>query len=293
MSLDTTPSATDRPTRTEGAHPAVHTTRGTIVAARRRRRLLVHSLQLLVALIAITAWQYASGPRGESSTLVDEFYVSNPTDIWAALVDQITGGTLAANVLVTAQETIYGFLLGAVLGLLVGFALGTNELASAVIRPYVVALNSVPRLALVPLFILWFGLGMTSKVAFVAMIVFFLVFYNTYAGVQDVDRQLVDVLRIMGAKRRQIHRRVTVPSAMTWIIAGLSISVPYALVAAVTAEIVSSNSGVGFMLNQAAGQFYTAGVFASILVLVVMGLLLTGIVTLLERRLLGWKASTK
>lgn len=271
----------------------LHTGRDAIRGARRRRRLLVHSLQLLVAILVIGLWQWASGPRGAAGTVIDEFYISKPSDIWAALADQVTSGDLGANILVTAQETVYGFLVGALIGLLTGLVLGTNDLISAVIRPYVVALNSVPRLALVPLFILWFGLGLTSKIAFVAMIVFFLVFYNTYAGVQDVDKQLVDVLRIVGASRVQIHWRVTLPSAMTWIIAGLSISVPYALVAAVTAEIVSSNRGVGFLLNQAAGQFDTAGVFASIIVLVVMGLLLTGLVTLLERRLLAWKATNR
>jgi NitT/TauT family transport system permease protein len=290
MTVDNTPDLA--PARCE-APGRPHTTRESMRTARRRRRLLVHSLQLLVAIVTIGLWQGVSGPRGTAGTIIDEFYISKPSDIWAALVGQVTGGGLGANILVTAQETVYGFLLGALIGLLTGFILGTNELVSGVIRPYVVALNSVPRLALVPLFILWFGLGLTSKIAFVAMIVFFLVFYNTYAGVQDVDKQLVDVLRIIGASRPQIHWRVTLPSAMTWIIAGLSISVPYALVAAVTAEIVSSNSGVGFMLNQAAGQFDTAGVFASIVVLVVMGLLLTGLVTLLERRLLAWKATTK
>ena len=282
----------EAPGRQRAAVPtAPLTNRAALRAARIRRRALVHGLQVLVAVLVVGAWQWAAGPRNSPGTLIDEFYVSKPSAIWAALVDQVQGGVLVTNVWVTAQETIYGFLVGAVLGLAVGFVLGTNDLVSAVMRPYVVALNSVPRLALVPLFVLGFGLGMTSKIAFVAMIVFFLVFYNAYAGVQDVDQQLVDVLRVMGAKRRQIHRRVTLPSAMTWIIAGLSISVPYALVAAVTAEIVSSNSGVGFLLNQSAGQFNTAGVFASIVVLVVMGLLLTGVVNLLERRLLAWKTS--
>jgi NitT/TauT family transport system permease protein len=266
-------------------------TRADIRASRIRRRFLVHGLQLLVAIVVLGVWQAVSGPRGAGSTLIDEFYISKPSDIWRTFLSSFFDGTLLPNILVTGEETVFGFALGAFLGLVAGFLLGTSSLASAVMRPYVVALNSVPRLALVPLFVLWFGLGLTSKIMFVAMIVFFLVFYNTFSGVHDVDRQLVDVLRIMGARTTQIYLKVTLPSAMTWIIAGLSISVPYALVAAVTAELVSSNRGVGFMLNQSAGQFNTAGVFSSIMVLVALGLSLTGFVTLLERRLLGWKLS--
>lgn len=279
-----------RPTlgRTADMGPEVRISAASITSARRARRMRVIGLQVLLGVAVLTVWEFVSGPPGQG--LVDEFFISKPSAIWAALVDQVTSGVLFPNLLVTFIETTGGFVVGALLGFVVGFVLGVNELASAVIRPYVVALYSVPRLALVPLFILWFGLGLISKIAFVAMIVFFLVFYNTYSGVHDVDRKQIDVLRLMGARKLQIYAKVSLPSAMTWIIAGLSISVPYALVAAVTAEIVSSNSGIGYMLTQSAGQFDTAGVFASILVLVVVGLALTALVGLLERRLLRWKA---
>ncbi|GAA4548260.1 ABC transporter permease [Pseudonocardia xishanensis] len=286
MTTHTQPAATS--VGADSAPPG-QSTRTALMRSRRRHRRTVLALRVGVAVVFLGMWELVSGRPRTEWALIDQLYVSKPSDIWASLVDSIADGTLLPNIVATTMETVLGFLLGAAIGLVLGFLLGISPLWSAVLRPYIVAMNSVPRLALVPLFVLWFGLGMSSKVVFVAMIVFFLVFYNTFAGVHDVDRELVDVLRVMGSSPVQLHTTVTLPSAMTWIISGLSISVPYALVAAVTAEIVASNEGVGYLLNLAAGQFDTAGVFAAILVLVVMGLILTGLVTLLERYLLRWK----
>ena len=191
----------------------------------------------------ILLWEYGSGnPKTDRHVLVDEFFVSKPSEIWDAFTGWIEEGVLLDSILITLQETVVGFLIGASLGLVTGFVLGVNPFLSAVFRPIITALNSIPRLALVPLFILWFGLGIPSKLALVATIVFFLVFYSTYEGVADVDREQLDVLRLMKAKRWQLHAKVTLPSAMTWIIAGLRVSVPYALVAAVTAEMIASNA---------------------------------------------------
>ncbi len=280
-----------------GATPAV-TTGDTNGDRRRkprpvsRRRLLV--IVLRIGLIAgfLLLWQFGAGTPGEGFVLIDEFYVSRPSEIWAAITDWHTEGVLLDSVLDTAMITVLGFLLGAALGLPVGLLLGVNRFISDVAQPFVSALNSIPRLALVPLFLLWFGLGITSKLVFVASIVSFLIFYNTYYGVRDVDPQLIHIARIMRASRWQLHAKITIPSATTWIIAGLRISVSYALIAAVTAEIISSNSGMGYLITVSAGQFYTAGVFGGILVLMVMSLVLVLVVTLLERRLLRWKPDT-
>jgi NitT/TauT family transport system permease protein len=254
-----------------------------------RWKVLVNLTRLAVIGGALLAWERFAGDPTKGRVLIDQFYVSRPSAIWDAFTGWIDEGVLITGIWVTLQETVFGFLIGAVLGLITGFILGTSRFISAVFRPIVTALNSIPRLALVPLFILWFGLGMSSKMAFVAMIVFFLVFFNTYAGVSDVDDHLLDVLRLMKAKRWQLHTKVTLMSAMTWIIAGLRVSVPYALVAAVTAEMIASNRGMGYLVVRSSGQFFTAGVFAGILVLMVVAMGLTGLVTLLERRLLRWK----
>lgn len=259
---------------------------------RRRRRgiLVVNGARLAVAVALVGGWQlFAGQPGSRPLVLIDQYYVSRPSEVWDSLVKFWQTGVLLPNVWVTVQEMLLGFLVGFVLGLAVGFVVGSNRFVGDVAMPFVSALYSVPRLALVPLFLLWFGLGLTSKVAFVGMLVFFLVFYNTYAGVRDVDKDLVDTLRIIGAKRRTIMTKVTFPSAMTWILAGLRVSAPYALVGAVTSEMISSNEGLGYLLVRASGQFDTSGVFAAIAVMMVLAMLVNGCVALAERYLLAWK----
>ncbi|MDX3663742.1 ABC transporter permease [Streptomyces sp. ID05-26A] len=203
---------------------------------------------------------------------------------------RIEQGVLLSSISVTLQETLVGFVIGAALGLVVGFVLGTSRTLSDILSPILAALYAIPRLALIPLFMLWFGLGFGSKLALVITVVFFLVFYNTHSGVRDVDQELVGVLKVMKASRWQVHTKVTIPSAMTWIIAGLHVSVPYALVAAVTGEMVASNRGMGYLIIRASGQFNTAGVFGGIAVLMALALVLTAVVHWLERKLLSWKS---
>jgi len=243
-----------------------------------------------IALFAgvLLAWEFASGDPDDGA-LVDSFYVSKPSEIWKALTEWWSDGILLESIRATVSATIYGFLLGACLGVIVGIFLGSSPTFGAIFRPFIVALNSIPRLALVPLFILWLGFGAPMKVAFVATIVFFLTFYSTYEGVRDVEQRLLDVLKVMNASKAALQIKVRIPSAMAWIIQGLQVSIPYALVAAVTAEIIGSNTGVGFLIQRSAGVFHTAGVFAGIVVLVVLGLLLNMFVVVLEKRLLRWK----
>ncbi|MFC7787460.1 ABC transporter permease [Microbacterium sp. MAHUQ-60] len=256
-------------------------------AKQRRAQVLIGRVGLILLIVA--AWQIFSGKPGEPGVLIDSFYISRPSDIVEALSRWVADGILLTNIAATMQVTLIGFTIGAGLGLVVGFALGVNPFLSAVVSPIIAALYAIPRLALIPLFLLWFGLGIGSKLALVITVVFFLVFYNTHEGVRDVDRGLIDVMRVMKASKWQIYRAVTLPSAMTWIIAGLRISVPYALVATVTAEMMASNSGMGYLIIRASGQFYTAGVFAGILVIMVFALLLGAIVSFAEKRLLRWK----
>jgi NitT/TauT family transport system permease protein len=255
-----------------------------------RDRMQILVLRALVIVGLLGAWQLFSGPPGEPGTLIDEFYISEPTAMWQSAQTWVEQGILIPNLLTTIQVTLLGFAIGASLGMLVGFLLGTSPKLSAVFSPVVAAIYAIPRLALIPLFLLWFGLGIGSKLALVTTVVFFLVFYNTHSGVRDVDHELVNVLRVMKASRWHIHTKVTVPSAMNWIIAGLRVSVPYALVGAVTGEMTASNSGMGYLIIRASGQFDTAAVFAGIFILMVLALILGAVVNFLERRLLSWKA---
>src|SRR5262249_3477356 len=148
-----------------------------------------------------------------------------------------------------------------------------SERVSEVINPFITGFYSVPKLALAPLFILWFGIGFDMKVVLIATIVFFLVFLNTYTGVRDVSRELVAILRLMGAGERHLLSKVVLPSAITWLFAGLRISAPYALVGAVVGELVASNRGLGYLLAHAAGQFNTAGVFAALVAIIILAAL--------------------
>jgi NitT/TauT family transport system permease protein len=150
----------------------------------------------------------------------------------------------------------------------------------------------LPKVALAPLFIIWFGIGLEMKVILTAAIVFFIVFLNTFTGVREVSSELVAILRLMGAKERHLLTKVVIPSAIVWVFTGLRLSVPYALIGAVVGEIIASNRGLGYLVAHAAGQFDTAGTFAALLSIVILALVLNKIVVLAERRLMPWRASS-
>jgi ABC-type nitrate/sulfonate/bicarbonate transport system, permease component len=254
------------------------------------RRWIVRVSRVVLPVGLLLAWELLSGdPAEQPGVLIDSFFVSKPSEIWAALLGWVEEGELLESIQATVVATVYGFALGALLGILVGIVLGSSPMLGDIFRPIIISLNAIPRLALVPLFILWFGFGLGSKVALVSIIVFFLVFYSTYEGVRDVEQRLIDVLKVMNASRLTVQLKVRIPSAATWIIQGLRVSVPYALVAAVTAEIIGANTGIGYLIQRSAGNFFTAGVFAGIAVLVVVSVIINALVTVLENRLLRWK----
>lgn len=246
-----------------------------------RRALLIVGLRILVVAGALVAWQ--------SGRFIDPYYVSSPTEVWNVLWRWVTEGVLWDNLFITIQEALLGFALGALIGMTFGFVLGLTSIIRQVFTPIVMVLNAIPKLALVPLFIMWFGLGLQSKIALVTIVIAFLVFYNTYAGVRDVNRELIDSVRLMGGTRRTLWIKVMAPSALTWIITGFRVSIPYAIVAAVTAELIASNRGMGYLLTRSAGQFNSAGVFAVLIVLMVFASVLNGVLNLVERRFLAWK----
>lgn len=251
-------------------------------AAQRRRRI-VWSGRLAAGLLVIGAWEAAA------ARLIDPFFISSPSAVAAKLAEWIGSGFLLFHLSVTLEETAVGFLLGSFAGYAVGFAFGRSDLLAAVLEPYVTALYSLPKLALAPLFIMWFGIGFASKVAMSASIVFFMVFYNTYAGVRDVNPIYLNVTRLMGASEWQLMRKVILPSASAWVLTGLKVSVPYALVGAVIGEFMSANRGIGFVIHSSASIFDTAGVFAGLVVLMIVGILLNQVLGRFERYTLRWK----
>jgi len=238
-------------------------------------------LALIVAFLVL--WQIAA------DRWIDITFISKPSDIVERLGEWIGDGTLWSNSWITIQEIVYGFLLGAAAGALVGFTLASLDLLYRVLDPFMMAMYSIPKVALAPLFIVWFGIGMHMKVLLAAATVFFLVFLNTAAGVREVDRGLMDAVRLMGGSRWDIARRVVLPASMTGVLTGLKVAIPYALIGAVIGELVASNRGLGYLINDAASQFDTAGVFATLVVLSIIAALLNIIVGLIGKRVNRWK----
>jgi NitT/TauT family transport system permease protein len=222
---------------------------------------------------------------------VPKLMVSKPTDIGKQIWEWLLDGTFAINLWVTIKATVVGFLLGAVTGMALGFLTGAWHRLGEVLEPIVTAFYTLPRLALAPLFLLWFGLGIEFRIMFSATIVFFLVYYNTYFGVREVSRELISAVRIMGANHFQVAWRVIIPSALVWVAAGLKISVPYSLVGVVVAEMLASDQGMGFLLARGASQFSAAQTFAAISGLLVVALIVDWLITRVTNYALRWKTA--
>ena len=248
-----------------------------------RNRVLVW--QVLVAVVVVFAWQLLVDVK-----LLDPFFVSRPTEIARRIATWIVDGTLVRHLFVTVEESLLGLMVGAALGIASGFALGRAPTAARVFDPYIKMLNAVPRVVLAPLFLLWFGLGIWSKVALAVTLVFFVMFFSTYQGVRDADPVLIDNARMLGATERQLVRHVLVPSALTWIFSSLQTSLGFAMVGAVVGEYLGATHGLGYVISQAEGTFDTTGVFAGMTVLAFVVVIVSMAVSRLERWLLRWKA---
>jgi NitT/TauT family transport system permease protein len=252
-----------------------------------RNPLVVQLVRVLIVGAVLAAWQLASG------RVIAQFWISSPELIGARLLEWLRSGYLAFNLWITLQEMFWGFLWGALAGVAAGFLLGRNPLLGDLLDPIVTALYSLPKIALAPLFVLWLGIGMLMKVVLVATLVFFLVFWNTYAGVRDVDPELVDVLRVIGARRHHVLLKVVLPGALSWIYVGLKLAIPYALIGAVVGELISSNRGLGYVISSSAGQFDTAGLFAGLVVLMAISTILNSILNRTEGHVLRWKTAAR
>jgi NitT/TauT family transport system permease protein len=254
-------------------------------AALVRRRALVIVLRLLVGAGFLALWHYASG------NWIDTLLISSPEAVGGRLWRWTLDGTLWENLSVTLEATAFGFLIGCGVGFLLGLLFGRFRMLAEVFDPYITAIYSIPKIALAPLFIIWFGIGIESKIAVSAAIVFFVIFLNTYTGVREVNPLYVNTTRIMGGGEFSVLRYVIIPSAASWVITGLKVSVPYALVGTVIGEFMSSNSGIGFLINQATGLFNTASVYAGIIVLAVVGAIINTALKYLEAYVLRWRGA--
>jgi len=241
--------------------------------------------QLLLGAAFVAAWQ-----AGVSAKLMDKFFFSRPSDIALRVWQMFAAGTVWGHLGTTLLEAALSFVIGVSTGVLFGFVLARNKFLAALLDPYIRVTNALPRVVLAPIFLLWFGLGIWSKVALGVTVVFFIVFFNTFQGVREVDPVIVNNARMLGANERQLIRHVLIPSALTWIFSSLHISIGFAIIAVVVGEYLGASKGIGYMISQAEGVFDTTGVFAGMTILAGVVLCVGAGVDRLERYLLRWKA---
>lgn len=254
----------------------------------KRRVRTVYFWRYLILVVFLAGWEILS-----RTMLIDEFFFSKPSDIMGRLYTWVDEGTsegpLWYHLWVTMEESILGFATGAVAGIVAGIALGRNRMLADVFSVYIKVINSVPRVVLAPIFIMIFGLGLTSKVALSFVMVFFVVFANAFQGVREADRNLLANAQILGARGWQLTRTVVVPSAMSWIFASLHVSFGFAIVGAIVGEFVGARHGIGLLINVAKGSFDAAGMYAAIVIIMVVALAAEQLMTMVENRLAKWR----
>jgi NitT/TauT family transport system permease protein len=253
--------------------------------------------QWLLLVLCFVLWYVLTSP-----TLLPAFYFDDPNKaaflfgepqkVLVRIWQWFTSGEIYIHLWITLVETVLAFVIGTVLGLAVGLWLALAPVASALFDPYIKAANSMPRVILAPIFGVWFGLGIGSKVALGVTLVFFIVFFNVYQGVKEVSPVVLANARMLGANRQQLLRNVYLPSAMSWVFSSLHTSVGLAFVGSVVGEYLGSARGVGYLILQAEGTFDVNTVFAGILVLTAFALILDGIVGVVERRFMKWQPTS-
>ncbi|MFI9599271.1 ABC transporter permease [Streptomyces sp. NPDC004069] len=256
--------------------------------AARRRKVVVGSARALVLVAVLGLWEALS--RAE---VIDPFNFSMPSKIW----DQIwtwtmhgtAQGSLGEQVWYTLYEALIGWVFGVVVGVILGIALGRITFLADVLGPYIKVLNSLPRIVLAPIFVIWFGLGPLSKIASAVVLVFFPVFFNAFQGAREVDRNLVANARILGASDRRVTFQVVIPSATSWIFTSLHVSFGFALIGAIVGEYIGATKGIGLLVATSQGTFNAAGVYAAMVILAAVALVAEGLLTFTERRIFRWK----
>ena len=252
-------------------------------------RVRLVMLQVLVGIVSIAAWHFLTTvPVGEGP-LLPPFFFSTPGEVAMRVVKLFADGTIWKHLWITLVESLLAFVMGSVAGVLVGFWFARQPRIAAVLDPYVKMINALPRVVLAPIFTLWFGLGIWSKVALGVTLVFFIVFFNVYQGVKEVSPTVLANARMLGMNERQLMRHVYWPSALSWMFSSLHTSVGFAVVGAVVGEYLGSAAGLGYLIQQAEGVFDVAGVFAGMFILAVFVIVIDWLVTLIENRLLVWR----
>jgi NitT/TauT family transport system permease protein len=279
--VTTVKNTTSRGSATDGSRRGLR--RAKAANSSSRRKLLAARIGVLV--VAVCLWQMIAG------RFISDFYLPEPTQVWTELKGWASDGSLWQNSVATIVPAIKGFLIGSVIALALGYTLAMAKFVAAVLEPYISAMYGVPIVALIPLLILWFGIGPSLAVAAAALVTFFQMFYNAYYGIKDVNQGLIDQVSIAGGSKLDIALRVRLPSALVWVVAGMKVAVPHALVAVVVTEFLAGSRGLGYLLASNANQFNSAGTFAAVVMLATISFTIDRLMFVLTRRALMWKES--
>jgi NitT/TauT family transport system permease protein len=242
---------------------------------------LAGQIAIVAAILGI--WQFGSG------RFLPHVWVSSPSLVLAKLYSWFANGSIWVHLAATLTSAAVGYSLGSFAGILSGLLLGLSSRIEAIFSPFVVALYSLPKVALAPFFIIFLGIGLESKIALVAVTVYFLLLYNTLDGLHDLDRGWASSYRLMGANKFEIARYVFLPGIMPWVFSGMRIAVRYAFTAAVLGELIAGNEGIGFLIESSAGNYNSSGIFAGVLVLVICSVTATQVLARVESAVLHWR----
>lgn len=272
--------------------PVAETDEEILLRARKskhRNMTRIWGLRTLLIVLWLVSWEFAA------TVWLDPFFYSKPSLIWARLVEWFAIGTqfgsIWLQIFTTVEEAVLGFLIGTFAGVTLGVLLGRSRYWSEVLAPFIKALNAVPRIVLASLFIIWFGLGLSSKVATVVVLVFFAVFFNAFTGAREVDGNVINNARILGASPTRILTSIVLPSATSWILSSLHTAFGFALIGAVVGEYAGASKGLGLLISNAQGTFDSAGIYAGMIIITVVALLAEWLIGIAESRLLTWRPS--
>ncbi len=277
------PASQDSTVVTSGEE-AVRNRTAPIVSA---RTLGVVAIRIGVIGGFLLLWQIASG------RWIEAFLISSPSRIFTSLIAGFQSGDLLQHSWVTFLEIAIGFPLGAVVGIGLGYWFGRSRILAEIFEPIIIALNGIPRTALAPLFIVWLGIGIWSKVGVVYLLTFFLNFFNTYTGMRQMDQEYIDLARLMGVKGWRLTFRVIFPAISPYMFTGIRTSIPFSVIGAIVGEFIAATEGIGFFIRLSAGIFRTADVFVGIIILMCMVIIMDQIAGIIEKRVLRWQTQTE
>jgi NitT/TauT family transport system permease protein len=254
-------------------------------AGRVSGRVMSRIDQMLVLVVLFGVWQLLSMWLGT-------YWIGSPWGVVTRFVAGVMSGSLLQHASFTLVEAAAGFVIGAIPAILLPFLLRRLPIVTAILDPFMVGGYGAPKLALAPLFILWFGIGIESKIALVAITVFFIVYFSTLSGIRALDAKLVQMAQVAGANERDVARHIVFPGAVPYIFTGIRIAMPYSIGGAVIAELISANRGLGYLVQLSAMNFDTIGVFVALVAVTLIVFLGNSTVNIVERRLLRWRPAS-